>query len=346
MVKVLFEELHSVLSEMNAYIEVINQVFSTYDSINVEGIAKFSPATVSNHASIKNSITKLSELLDDYYSNCTYCVDQYEILSASIGELVSKGIKQTIKSPGGFIYGSNFIYDSGENKYMLKAKIDGKECFVCNTKINCIEYQKYVIANKMTQQDGLGHGQCLYLCKYYASDMLRGTFTSPKSFIEEDPYDLPTNALWNYILPECNTHDQKSQEFKDAATKIYDYVYSEVSNGRPVVLQVSQTDPKGRHFVVITGFDSSVKSAADLNPNTMVALDCNEGKLDFLSNCGNEEGGRKLRSSDGKLQVIGASEYFIDTQINNDEWLQKRARATILNKSEYIGPDGRRLHPW
>ena len=98
-------------------------------------------------------------------------------------------------------------------------------------------------------------------------------------------------------------------------------------------------------FVVICGFEETVNGPEDLSPETMVALDCFDGKLDTLSNCGEQEGGRKLYSN-GDLQVVGANkENFLDEQVNGpkgEKWLNTKTAygfTTILNKDERINPD-------
>ena len=68
---------------------------------------------------------------------------------------------------------------------------------------------------------------------------------------------------------------------------VLEAVYNEITNGRPCIIQVNG-DTKGtsRHFVVVVGFSSKVKSGSDLKETDLLILDPWDGKLYDMSQPG------------------------------------------------------------
>ena len=89
---------------------------------------------------------------------------------------------------------------------------------------------------------------------------------------------------------------------------VKDYMYQELSQGHPVVLQVTQkrSNEGKRHLVTAVGFSSNVTSSADLTPENILVLDCVDGKVQTLS-----ERNRKLFNQGGNYQALGPTNKFL-----------------------------------
>ena len=57
-------------------------------------------------------------------------------------------------------------------------------------------------------------------------------------------------------------------------------IYSEITNGRPVVLQVNG-DKAGtkRHYVTVVGFNSSIASGSQLRPESLLVIDTIDNEM-------------------------------------------------------------------
>ena len=89
---------------------------------------------------------------------------------------------------------------------------------------------------------------------------------------------------------------------------VKDYMYQELAQGHPVVLQVTQkrSNEGLRHLVTAVGFSSNVTSSADLTPENILVLDCVDGKVQTLS-----ERNRKLYAQGGTYQALGPTNNFL-----------------------------------
>lgn len=197
------------------------------------------------------------------------------------------------------------ILKSVNNGKMLKIKFNGKEFYVANSKINCLDYAKYIQEYKLYQDAGVCPSDCMLLSQYYAMDMMRGSFTDGNAMVSGA--GSPATRINDYV---------KSHSKDD----ILRYLYNETLAGRPTVLQVSQVNSHNgdRHLVTVVGFDTSVKSYKDLNPDNIFVLDCYDGKLQTLS-LARSKGGheRRLFASGGYYLVRGATDAFKNEEVYN-----------------------------
>ncbi len=170
---------------------------------------------------------------------------------------------------------------------------NGQTFNVANTKINIDDYAAYLQKNGMYQNAGLLGGQCMLLSQYYASDLLSGNYTSKD-----------TMNSWGGS-PATKINERTASENVEP---VMEYTYNELSEGNPVVLQVTQkrSDEGLRHLVTAVGYSSNVTSYADLTPENILVLDCVDGKVQTLS-----ERNRKLYNQNGKYQALGATEKYL-----------------------------------
>lgn len=175
---------------------------------------------------------------------------------------------------------------------------------VVNTKIPIETYEEYVQKKGLNQNAGLLGGDCMLLSQYYATDLLRGTYTSKGTMAATQ------GAPATRINERCKSTN---------ADDVLNYTYKELSEGHPVVLQVSQihSDQGLRHLVTAVGYDSSVTSAKDLTPDKILVLDCVDGKIQTLGQARSEGGHeRRLYAQGGNYQALGPTETFLSKEVN------------------------------
>ena len=191
----------------------------------------------------------------------------------------------------------------GTDGKMIQVTVNGKTYMVCNTKINCLDYEKYVQKNGLHQNAGLLGGECMLLSQYYCVDMLRGTYTTKNTMANTG--GGPALRINDYV---------KSPNREP----ILQYIYNEAVAGRPTVLQATQVRSNEglRHLVTVVGFDSSIKSYKDLTPDKILVLDCVDGKIQTLGQS-RESGGhaRDLFAQGGNYFARGATKEFLAKEV-------------------------------
>ncbi len=287
-------------------VQITNEVSSGYIN-SVSGTEISSLIT-----KIKNS----SQRLNKAYTNSYNWLDKYitaindlenklasqklsnnETVKAFKGEFTDIFSKQVIPilktgyEPQGFS-----ISDS--NGSLTGLNFRGTDFNIVNTKIPIQQYEAYIQKNGLYQNAGLLGGQCMLLSQYYASDMLSGKYTSRSTM---QGHGGSPAVKMNEGMTDANSQP------------VLDYVYKEVNEGNPVVLQVSQKlSYKGaRHLVTVVGYASNVKSAADLTPDNILVLDCVDGKIQTLGQARSEGGHeRYLFNQNGVYLAYGPTEKF------------------------------------
>lgn len=176
---------------------------------------------------------------------------------------------------------------------MYSYQYNGQTFNVANTKINVDDYAAYLQKNKIYQNAGFMGGDCMLLSQYYASDMLRGSYTSKDTMANHGG------------SPAVKMNERAAYNTQEP---VMQYMYSELSQGHPVVLQVTQKNSyKGsRHLVTAIGFKNTVTSYADLTPENILVLDCVDGKVQTLN-----ERNRKLFAQGGNFQALGPTDRFL-----------------------------------
>ena len=164
--------------------------------------------------------------------------------------------------------------------------------YIVDTKTDLEDYEAYLQKYGIYQNAGLLGSQCMLLSQYYSVDLLSGKYT-PKSTMAATGGSPATR-----MNEPCTSTDEQD---------VLNYVYNEINEGNPVVLQVTQkmTYKGWRHLVTVVGYDSSVKSAEDLTPDKILVLDCVDGKVQRLS-----DRNRKLYNQGGKYLAYGPTETF------------------------------------
>lgn len=227
------------------------------------------------------------------------------------------GIAENFTTISGFIDQVNTAYQSGDadaakavllnnvtsamsaqvlaGGTMREYDFNGTNFNVVNTKGSIEDYEAYLQKYKIFQNEGVLGGQCMMLSQYYAKDLLTGKYTSKS-----------TMQNWQGSPATRINERAASQNPQD----VLDYTYSELQQGHPVVLQVTQKKQGLRHLVTAVGYDSSVTSASDLTPDKILVLDCVDGKIQRLS-----DRGRQLFKTNN-YQALGPTEAFLNQEVN------------------------------
>ena len=244
-------------------------------------------------SAISTAKTKLSNLSSNFTTISNYLAQTSSNYQA--GDQEASTVITTSTDGNVITADSAAVVASGT---MKNYQFNGKNYNIVNTKTDVATYQDYIQKNGIYQNTGFLDGQCMILSQYYAKDLLTGKYTSKSAMA--DKTGAPAVAI-NERTVSTNEQD------------VLNYVYSELNEGHPVVLQVSQRDPHGRHLVTAVGYDSSVSSSNDLNPNNILVLDCVDGKIQTLGQS-REQGGhaRRLFASSGNYQALGPTEKFLN----------------------------------
>ena len=223
-------------------------------------------------------------------------MSSYLISTSGTYQTADKNADDVISGIGSSTLNTGTSVDSQallNNGTMYTYTHNGQVFNVTNTKINVDDYASYIQKNKMYQNAGFLGSQCMLLSQYYASDMLRGEYTSKETMSEHGG------------SPAVKMNERTKSTSEEP---VKDYVYQELSQGHPVVLQVTQkrSNEGLRHLVTAVGYSSNVSSSADLTPENILVLDCVDGKVQTLS-----ERNRKLYNQGGNYQALGPTNTFL-----------------------------------
>jgi len=143
----------------------------------------------------------------------------------------------------------------------------GNEYTLANTKANLGEYQKNVIQAKKVFQDA--DDEYGDWCLGFACVHAYGLYTNDTS--------IEARNCANGNPTTKNFKNYKTDDLRDFLNR----VYNEISNGKPVVIQVNGSRSAGtRHFVTAVGFNKNVTSASELKDTDLLIVDSWDGKLE------------------------------------------------------------------
>ena len=260
----------------------------------------------------KKYLSELKALEEKLASFAGTTMESPKVFSKKFEDLFSKKTMNILKT-GGNIHANSAnlitttdgaviaLQSPTDNDKLRAISVDGQTFYVADTKISVENYAAYIRKNKMYQGAGFQDGQCMVLSQYYATDMLSGKYTS------KGKMDAHQGGPACRINERCRSTDPNV---------VLQYCYSEINQGHPVVLQVSQVNSyKGdRHLVTMVGFTKDVKSWKDLTPDNILVLDCVDGKIQTLGKA-RAQGGheRRLFAQGGKYQALGPTETFLNS---------------------------------
>ncbi len=276
-----------------------------------------------NYISKKNDLeSKINESktnCEEYKAKCDSIVSEIKSLDSSVEDKefsVGTGSGSGTEDSTGAGSSSISVGGAVEGGKMIEITVDGKSFYVANTRISVVDYQNYVQKSGLYQNTGFMGSECSTLAQVYAVDMMRGTYTRRSTDA------VKAQSPCTRLLDGCSSPNEDD---------VLKYLYNELTNGRMCSLQATQvmTQSKGwRHVVTVVGFDSSVKSWKDLNPDTILVLDCVDGKIQTLGKARSEGGHeRKLYAQGGKYLAHGATQDFLVKEVNNSQWQAKHGKG-------------------
>lgn len=284
--------------------EKLKKESENYDQIKSELDSLVEPDSKSNnYQSYLNEKNRLESELNssstkcaEYKNNCDSIVSTIKALNGEVKDFENSKVANNSKDDPEIT-----IVDGSTTGKLYKVNYNGTEFYVANTKTNLFSYQNYILKNGLYQNAGFLPGSCNILSQSYAVDLMRGTYTSKAIFGS-------TSAA-----PATRINKQVRSQNID---EVLAYMYSEINNGRPIALQVTQrrSNEGLRHFVTVVGFDASVKSYKDLTPDKILVMDCVDGKVQRLS-----DRNRSLFNQGGKgYYALGATDVFLAKEVTND----------------------------
>lgn len=247
---------------------------------------------ISQESSLKSAINDSEKLCIQYQKEIDNIVNNIKSLDSSIQETNTSAYATTSTSGISVVSTSNL-----DN--LVKINYNGINYNVVNTKIPVVEYSEYVQKNRMYQNAGALGGQCMIASQIYARDLLRGTYSSKEDFINMKG------------SPATRINEKVRSQSKD---EVLSYVYNEIQEGHPVVLQVTQkrSNEGLRHLVTVVGFKENVTSYSQLTSENILVLDNFDGKIQTLS-----ERNRELYNQGGKgYYALGPTENFLAKEVN------------------------------
>ncbi len=139
---------------------------------------------------------------------------------------------------------------------------------IATTKVSVPDYEKVVASKKITQNsDTSKYGDyCLAFSYVHAYDLYHGVTS-----------DTAADA-GNY------KHAGSFESFySDSKAETLTKIYSEIVNGRPVVMQVNgNTSGTSRHFVTVVGFRNTITDPAALTEKDLLIMDSWDGKVERM----------------------------------------------------------------
>ena len=307
--------------KLDGYKEELNNLSepTQYDSDGKETAA---------YATYKNKKSELETKINESKTKCEEYKAKCDSVANAIKALDSQVEDKEFGSSTGTDTGSTdntgaSIVGSVEGGKMIKINVSGHEFYVANTRISVTDYEQYINKVGLTQNAGFMGSLCSTLSQVYACDLMRGTYTARSTDA------VSAQSPCTRVGATCESTNEDD---------VKKYLFDEISAGRVCTLQATQVMTKvngSRHVVTVVGFDSSVKSYKDLNPDTILVLDCVDGKIQTLSGYERTDGkghNRKLyamKNSKGENTYLahGATQDFLSKEVNNATWQAKHGKG-------------------
>ena len=227
-----------------------------------------------------SSVVKAATKIDITTSNKTMTKKKVNILNGSQSDIVDRLIKIK-KSKGGSSTTTNDIINTNtssstdltkNNSNIKKLTTLGETFNVVNTAIDVNSYAQTAYTKGIRQDSNPArYGDlCLAFSYVHASNMYNGS-----------TLDNAESALhWAHA---AEFYDY----FSDSKQEIMNQIYTQVTSGKPVILQVNgNSSGTARHFVTVVGFKDSVTSASNLKDSDLLILDSWDGKIERMDQSG------------------------------------------------------------
>ncbi len=160
----------------------------------------------------------------------------------------------------------SYTFGGAGNVYRT-ISVEGTNYIVCKTKADLYEYVSYIKDARLYQEAKKKYkSKCQSLSYIYAF----GLFSNRRNYGDSNvEHSNCGGTFCQFIDSDMNT--------------MMEIIYSEITNGRPVVLQVNG-DEKGtsRHFVTVVGFRRNVASGSQLRQEDLLIIDSFDGQIERM----------------------------------------------------------------
>ena len=147
-----FDELLPETRKLKEYDEQLDEILRQMDQLVVVPRYKTDGSINPGFESYINRKNELESKRLELKNKCEECIRNCNSIFNSMKSLDSKVEEFKVLSSSGGLPSGATIIESVENGKMLKISYNGSEYYVVNTKINCLDYEKYV-------QNNRGHGK-------------------------------------------------------------------------------------------------------------------------------------------------------------------------------------------
>lgn len=300
-------------------------VDTTYNEVMAENMPQYKKAPLSTDAAslifnknreglYSSAFTSLNNLITNAYESLK------EKTSDDLDNQVIGNGDEELTTTSAEYYDCPLVKDGKMRQIYYRGKLYD----VAETKVNCLEYEDWVQETKSIQigPKYICTSHCMALAQIYVHDMMSGNKTTAETI--RDGLD------WS---PAIRIGRKKTDP--DNVDTIKKFIYDELSAGRQVVVQATQvesyTGAGKRHVVAAIGYSSDVDSWEDINPDTLLVLDCNDGRIQTL-------GQKKVSKMDGKNEVILVPGHERDF-FNNGLYMASGASHDFLSKVVGVDED-------
>ncbi len=266
---------NATISNINYYREVENQVNDVKDLIQnvksaptVENLQKAEIA-VSNLYGVANGsiIEDLEYELGTIRTKVTMSEEEF-ICKSKLGTY--KDGECTYPKPSENTGATTLASSNGLVYYTFKSKND---YLVVNSKISIVDYMKIVESKHICQDQKNGtvyYDQCLCFAEEHMHALTTG-----------DTHKSSSQVNKSYYSGFVKSHDDND------INNILKIVYSDITNNKPIILQVNgNRNGTSRHYVTVIGVKSNVQNANSLKPSDFLIIDSYDGKVEELHEWG------------------------------------------------------------
>lgn len=156
---------------------------------------------------------------------------------------------------------------------MIAYTFEGKEYLVADTKLSLNDYARIIQQRHIAQRFSSEYSdKCLGFSSVHAGDLYTGRTTSTGD--DGANYHSAVSLVW----------DDSDRTW--SKTEAIQKIYNEISNGRPVVMQVNGSRRKngswGRHFVTVVGVKKDAAESGSISERDFLIIDSYDGNIESM----------------------------------------------------------------
>ena len=171
-------------------------------------------------------------------------------------------------------------------------------------------------------------GRRLYYNDIWDSGLRKGKPFAERKVMDIEEYISGSTTYWNdnfFVIPSDKIND--SEYINEIENEVMTFMYNEVKNNVPCVLQVNQVQSDGnvgRHYVTVIGLRRGLNPNS-LEENDFSIIDPGDGEEKILGEKGDDKYARNIYANYGPIKYNGDSVYYyrVQTLIDENQRLEK-----------------------